>query len=99
MAHFFLKLVPPRPTFALDLTEAEAKLMQQHAVYWRGLLEQRVAIVYGLVGDPKGAFGMGVVELDEQADPHAIAAGDPTIKARAGFRYEIFPMPRAVARP
>ena len=99
MAYFFLKLVPPRPTFALDLTEAEAKLMQQHAVYWRGLLEQRIAIVYGLVGDPKGAFGMGVVEVDDKTDPRTLAGGDPIIKARAGFRYEIFPMPRAVVRP
>ena len=98
MAHFFLKLVPPRPTFALDLTEAEAKLMQQHAVYWRGLLERRIAIVYGLVGDPKGAYGIGVVEVDDKTDPQALAAGDPTITAHAGFRYEIFPMPRAVAR-
>lgn len=99
MAHFFLRLVPPRPTFALDLTEAEAKLMQQHAVYWRGLLEQRTAIVYGLVADPKGAYGIGVVELDDRSDPQVLAAGDPTIQAHAGFRYEIFPMPRAVARP
>ena len=99
MAYFFLKLVPPRPTFALDLTEAEAKLMQQHAVYWRGLLEIRVAIGYVLVGDPRGAYGIGVVELDDKTDPHTLAAGDPTIKANAGFRYEIFPMPRAVTRP
>jgi hypothetical protein len=99
MVHFFLKLIPPRPTFAQDLTQAEAKLMQAHAVYWRRLLEARVAIVYGLVGDPGGAYGIGVVELDDAGDPEALAAGDPTIKANVGFRYEISPMPRAVARP
>jgi hypothetical protein len=98
MAHFFLKLIPPRPSFAQDLTQTEAKLMQAHAVYWRGLLEKRVAVVYGLVGDPGGAYGIGVVELGDGGDPVALAAGDPTIKADVGFRYEIFPMPRAVSR-
>ena len=95
MAHFFLKLVPPRPTFALDLTEEEAKLMQQHAVYWRGLLEQRVAIVYGLVGDPKGAYGMGVVELDDKTDPQTLAAGGPTTQARGRLPQRSCPRPRA----
>jgi hypothetical protein len=96
--YYFLKLVPPRPTFAQDITEAEAKLMQQHVLYWKGLMEEGLVVIFGLVGDPAGPFGMGVVEVDDGIDIRPLSANDPTIKANAGFRYEVFPMPRALAR-
>jgi hypothetical protein len=99
MTHYFFRLIPPRPTFAQDLTETEAQLMQAHAVYWRGLLERGQAVAFGLVADPQMAYGVAVVELDDDADPHAIAAKDPTILADAGFSMEVFLMPRAVVRP
>jgi hypothetical protein len=34
--------------------------------------------------------------LPDGEDPAALAAGDPAIKAEAGFRYEILPMPALV---
>lgn len=33
MSFFLCKLIPPRPTFARDMTQAEAKLMQEHVAY------------------------------------------------------------------
>jgi hypothetical protein len=98
MKHFFFKLIPPRPTFAQDMTEREAQLMQEHAVYWRGLMEQGFVVAVGSVADPKGVYGIGVLELDDEAVPHALGANDPTIKANAGFRFEIHPMQRASVR-
>ena len=44
MMHFVYKLVPPRPTFALDMDETEAELMGRHAAYWRDQLDQRKVI-------------------------------------------------------
>jgi hypothetical protein len=55
---FMYKLIPPRPTFAQDLTESEGKAMQEHTIYWKGLKDQGIAIVYGLVLDPKGSWGL-----------------------------------------
>jgi hypothetical protein len=51
---FLCKLVPPRPTFAQDMTEAETKLMQEHVMYWKELAGRGIAVVFGPVADPKG---------------------------------------------
>ena len=43
------KLIPPRPTFALDMTETEQGIMGEHAAYWNGLYEQGFVVVFGVV--------------------------------------------------
>jgi uncharacterized protein YciI len=91
---FFCKLIPPRPTFAQDMSEAEAGLMQEHAAYWTSLMEKGQVVTFGLVADPKGAYGIGVVEVETDADAQALTANDPTIRANRGFRFEVHPMPR-----
>jgi hypothetical protein len=48
---------------------------------------------YGPVADPAGAFGIALLILPEDVEPQSITNEDPTIKANAGFRYEIYPMP------
>lgn len=55
---FLYKLIPPRPTFVQDMTEAEIKAMEEHAVYWKGLTDRGIAIAFGLVLDPKGPWGL-----------------------------------------
>ena len=37
MAHFFLKLIPPRPSFPFDITAEERAIMAAHAVYLKGI--------------------------------------------------------------
>lgn len=96
--YYFFKLVPPRPTFALDLTPDEAAAMQAHAGYWRGLMDEGQVVVFGLVGDPAGPFGVGIANLPEGVDAHAVGAADPAIQANVGLRYEIHPMPLATAQ-
>jgi len=54
MAYFFFKLVPPRPSFPQDMTEAEGELMKRHAAYWQSLLDKGFVLVFGPVLDPKG---------------------------------------------
>ncbi len=97
MAHFFCKLIAPRPTFAFDMSEDEKTLMQQHAAYWMGLLNHGTVLVFGPVMDPKGPFGMGVIEAADAAEAERLSAGDPVTQANCGFRYEISPM-RAITR-
>jgi uncharacterized protein YndB with AHSA1/START domain len=95
---FFCRLLPPRPTFAADMTAEERAMMNEHAAYWRGMLDRGVAIVYGPVGDPAGAWGLGVVRAASEEALREIRENDPAIKSGRGLRYEVMPMLRAIYR-
>jgi uncharacterized protein len=99
MKYFFCKLLPPRPTFMHDMTEAEAAIMREHAAYWKGLLDKGQALAFGPVADPKGGYGIGIIGLENEADLEAVRSNDPTMKANQGFRFEALPMLRLVTRP
>ncbi|HXL58741.1 MAG TPA: YciI family protein [Chitinophagaceae bacterium] len=90
--HFLLKLIPPRPTFAENMTEAERNLMQQHVVYWKDLTDKGIAIIFGPVSDPNGAWGLGIIEIEDEDVAHTLTTNDPIIKANLNFSYEIYPM-------
>ncbi len=94
MNYFLYKLIPPRPTFPADMTEAEAKLMQEHSAYWRDLMNKGLVVIFGPVSDPKGTYGIAVVKVEDDADAHLLAMNDPTIKANIGFRFELYSMPQ-----
>ena len=98
MSYFLYKLIAPRITFAQDMTAAEAQLMEEHGVYWKELADRRIAVMFGPVLDPKGAWGMAVVETKDETEVRAIGVNDPAIKANKGFRFEIYPMLRATLR-
>lgn len=97
MPHFFLKLIAPRPTFALDMNDDEKKLMHEHSLYWKGRQDRGEVLVFGPVLDPKGPYGMGIVNLPDEASARGFVDGDPAVKANVGFTCEIYPM-RAVTR-
>ena len=92
------KLLPPRPTFPGDMTPEEGRLMQEHGAYWQALAERGLAIVVGPVFDPAGVWGMAVVEVEDANAASALTAEDPIVRADAGFRYEIHPVPQAILR-
>lgn len=98
MKTFFIKLIPPRPTFAADMTPLEAKLMGQHADYWRAQLAKDRAIVLGPVMDPAGVFGMGVIRAADEGQARMMVEEDPVIRAGIGYRIEIHPMASALVR-
>jgi uncharacterized protein YndB with AHSA1/START domain/uncharacterized protein YciI len=95
---FMCRLLAPRPTFAFDMTADERQVMQQHALYWRALLAQGTAIVFGPVADPKGGWGLGVVRAADEAAVRVLESNDPAIKSGRGFSYEVLPMLSAVFR-
>jgi uncharacterized protein YciI len=76
------------------MSEAEAKLMQEHAAYWNDRMDKGQVVTFGLVADPNGPFGIGIVEVEADADVEALTTNDPTIRANRGFRFEVYPMPR-----
>jgi|SRR6185437_6037918 len=98
MQAFFCKLVPPRPSFAMDLSPSEADVMMRHALYWQDLIARGVLRVFSLgpVMDPAGVFGIIVMEAEDEPAVRALTAEDPAITAGIGMHYEIHPMPRGV---
>jgi uncharacterized protein YndB with AHSA1/START domain len=94
--YFLCKLLPPRPSFAMDMTAAEREVMGKHVVYWTGLLAEGKAIVFGPVADPEGGFGVGVVRVADEAELRRIQEGDPARLSGMGFRQEATPMLQAV---
>jgi uncharacterized protein len=98
MKYFFIKLIPPRPTFPMDMTEAERAIMQEHSIYWAKIMKEGKVVAYGPVMDPNGAFGIAVVELEDDAAAQSIAENDPAIISMSGFRFELHQMPDAIVR-
>jgi hypothetical protein len=93
---FLIRLLPPRPTFMFDMSDAERRMMGEHVGYWKKLLDQGVAFAFGPVADPKGAWGVGIVEVEGETAVSALEKGDPAIQSELGFRYEVLPMPQAI---
>ena len=93
---FFCRLLPPRASFAQDMTPGEGRLMREHAAYWGDGVARGEVVAFGLVGDPKGPYGIGIVRFGSAAEVQAFSDGDPVIRSTSGFRYEILPMPLGV---
>ena len=99
MRTFFCRLNPPRPSFAMDMSPEEAALMQRHAEHWREAMGRGEVVAFGLVGDPRGPFGIGILQVEDEAAAHAFTGADPVIVADRGFRYDVLPMPFGVVHP
>jgi uncharacterized protein len=91
-SYFFLKLVPCRPTFAIDMTDEERAVMMAHIAYWKTWMAEGRVVVFGPVMDPAGPYGMGVVRAKNEEGVQDFVANDPASKIN---RYEWYPM-RAV---
>jgi uncharacterized protein YndB with AHSA1/START domain len=91
-AYFVSRLLPPRPTFMMDMTGDERAIMMAHSQYWRGKLAEGIALAFGPVGGPNGGYGLALFKAADEAALLALQAEDPAIKASAGFRYENAPM-------
>jgi uncharacterized protein YciI len=97
MNHFLYKLIPPRPTFDKDMSESEAAVMGRHVAYWQRLTERGMAIAFGPVSDPAGAWGLAVVEADTNEEVRALGDADPAVTAGLA-RFEVCSMPGAIVR-
>lgn len=89
--HFYMKLIPPRPTFVQDMTAEEKQLMQEHTRYTAEAFAAGRILLYGPVLAATGAFGMAVFEVAEESEARQFIENDPTI--RAGLNtFELSPM-------
>jgi len=95
--HYFFKLIPPRPTFTQDMTDNERRLMDEHGRYFQEQFEAGKILLYGPVIASGGAFGLGILEVDSEAEARQFGGGDPSV--RVGMNtFEIHPMRVSAAR-
>ena len=87
--HFALKLLPNRPDFVQTMTDDEKMIMQEHIAYWKGFMDQGKVVVFGPVFDPKGAYGLGIVAMDNEEEVREFIKNDPAARI---IQYEYFPM-------
>jgi uncharacterized protein len=92
--HFFLKLNPPRDSFTVDMTPEERSIMQAHVQYWMPYVQNGTIVVFGPVADPKGGYGIMVIEAADKSRVEELATKDP---ASSICSFEIHPM-RAITR-
>lgn len=80
MPTFAFRLIAPRPTFALDMTDEERAIMGRHAAHWQRYLDSGDMVVFGpVIEDLNGSYGLGVIEADDEAELKAFAAQDPVV--------------------
>ncbi len=91
--YFFIRTQNPRPTFHLDMTTEERSIMERHVAYWSEKAIQGIALVFGPVMDPKGVYGIGVYQVQDEAEMRELLDHDP---ANGLLHYEVLPMARAV---
>ena len=94
---FLYKLIPPRPTFAVDMSQTEAGIMAQHVEYWGGLTDRGTAVAFGPVADPAGAWGLAIVEAVSEEAVRTLGLEDPAVTSGMST-FEVYPMPDALVR-
>ena len=95
--HYFLRLIPPRPSFPHDMTEAERALMLEHVAYFQQQFAEGRLLIYGPVLSPTNSFGMAVVAAADEAEVRAMMQADPSVVGGLNS-YEVLPMRVAAAR-
>ncbi|HYK44147.1 MAG TPA: YciI family protein [Parafilimonas sp.] len=94
---FLYKLIPPRPTFGMDMTHDERNIMLQHIQYWKEQIDKGIAVAFGPVLDPSGVYGVGIIQVDDEAETRPLAENDPAILSGL-HTFEIYPMPNAIVK-
>ncbi|HYF44813.1 MAG TPA: YciI family protein [Acidimicrobiales bacterium] len=95
---FTYRLVPPRPTFVDDMTDAEAAAMSEHAEYWEQLHAEGDVVVYGLVLEPGNPWGLCVVRAADRNAVEALGRADPAVSSGT-CTFAVGTMPRARLGP
>jgi uncharacterized protein YciI len=98
MNYYLYKLIPPRPSFAADMTAAERAIMTDHVAYWTRQRDLGFAVGFGPVADPAGSWGVAIVEAENEQAAQELRANDPAVSSGLATA-EVYPMPAAVVRP
>lgn len=88
---FLYRLLPPRPTFAQDMSHEEAAVIERHGAYWQDLVDRDVAVAFGPVLDPAGAWGLALLDTDDDGAVRDLGEGDPAVQTGT-CTFETVPM-------
>jgi uncharacterized protein YciI len=89
---FLLKIEPTRPGFTLqNMTADEGRLATQHVQYLMSLLDSGKLTLAAQALDPKGLWGIIIVNAPDRETARALLDGDPMINAKM-FRGEVIPV-------
>jgi uncharacterized protein YciI len=98
LRQFLLRIEPVRAGFTLqNMTEEEQKAAVAHLAYLKGLFAEGKLTVAGQAFDPKGFFGLIVVNAPDIESATALLRGDPFVKANL-FRGDVIPFRTALER-
>jgi uncharacterized protein YciI len=88
---FLLRIEPVRDGFTLqNMTEEEQKTAAAHLGYLKGLFAEGKLTLAGQAFDPKGFFGIIVVNAPDLESASRLLNGDPFVKGNL-FRGEVVP--------
>ncbi len=80
MNAYLYKLISSRPDFVGNMTQQERKFMQEHGLYWRGLVEKGTAITFGLVLDARGPWDVAIFKAEDERAARSIVENNPAMK-------------------
>jgi uncharacterized protein YciI len=88
---FLLRIEPVRKDFTLqNMNDDERRITGEHFAYLKSLFDQGRLAFAGQVLDPKGLWGIIVVNAPDQEAATALLNSDPTMKSKI-FRGEVIP--------
>ncbi len=93
--YFVFRLIPPRPTFHLDMSDEERQVMNRHVAYWQGHTDAGRVLIFGPVVEESGSWGLGVIRGVDDAEAQAMVDADPAISSGMAT-MRLGPMPAAV---
>jgi uncharacterized protein YciI len=89
--HFLIRIWPARGVaFVEQPTEAEGRIMGEHAAYIKRLHEQGKVVLAGPSINGEKTFGLVVVQASSEAEARTILEGDPSYKSGI-MRGEVLP--------
>jgi uncharacterized protein YciI len=96
---FLLKIEPTRSGFTLqNMTADEGRLATQHVQYLMSLVESGKLSLAAQVYDPKGLWGIIIVNAPDRETARALLEADPMVNAKM-FRGEVIPVRVVLEKP
>ena len=96
---YLLRLDPIRPGFTLqNMTPEEGRLASQHLQYLVSLVDSGKLSLAAQVFDPKGLWGIVIVNAPDAETARALLEGDPGVKGKM-FRGEALPVRVVLQKP
>lgn len=95
---YVLRLIPSRPTLAIDMTDEERTVMGRHAAHWQPEIEAGRMVAFGSVAGDAGTWGLGVLQGASDDAVLELTRSDPAVVAGLG-RYEVGQLLQGYVRP